>query len=612
LGFSLPGQIIRLAKRILFLLLSYSILRIGYFLYHYSIYKSFSNADIVESFMLGIRFDLAAIFFLNAPLIILNLIPLDHKPWNKFERVFFVTLNSLGFLISLVDYELFQFVGKRLSLELFLISDDIKDQLPQLALYYWYFPLLATLFGYFFYLFDQKYFKVSSTAVSKRRHLIFSILFLFLSFVAIRGGLQHKSINVQSAFSQGQNELGHLVLNTPYHFLRTFKSQSYKKLSYFKSDYEALEIILKGQVAASSDSLTQKKNIVLILLESFSSEYLEKGYMPFLDELKARSIFFPYHLANGRRSIEVLPSVLCGLPSLLKEPLSKSIFQSNKLSCLPSSLKSHGYTNYFFHGGAKGTMGFESFTLANGFDRYFSKDDYPGDDYDGTWGIFDGPFFQYSALEIDKMKAPFMAGIFTLSSHQPYAVPKEYAGKFPKGTLEIHESIRYTDFSLREFFKTIETKPWYKNTIFIITADHTSKLESKKFQNIIGHYRVPLLIFNPLGPQGQVIEKVSQHSDIPRMVLDMLGLKGELPLTSKNILKNAEGNALNLINGSDFILMNKDHFLLQKNDQQTLKYSYNWNTGESQLIGESSDQLLKANLQYFFNSLINNKFPSYR
>jgi phosphoglycerol transferase MdoB-like AlkP superfamily enzyme len=257
-------------------------------------------------------------------------------------------------------------------------------------------------------------------------------------------------------------------------------------------------------------------------------------------------------------------------------------------------------------------MGFESFTLANGFDRYFSKDDYPGDDYDGTWGIFDGPFFQYSALEIDKMKAPFMAGIFTLSSHQPYAVPKEYAGKFPKGTLEIHESIGYTDFSLREFFKTIEIKPWYKNTIFIITADHTSKLETQKFQNIIGHYRVPLLIFNPLGPQGSVIEKVSQHSDIPRMVLEMLGLKGELPLTSKNILKNAEGNALNLINGSDFILMNKDYFLLQKNDQQTLKYSYNWVTGESQLIGESSDQLLKANLQYFFNSLINNKFPSYR
>jgi phosphoglycerol transferase MdoB-like AlkP superfamily enzyme len=210
------------------------------------------------------------------------------------------------------------------------------------------------------------------------------------------------------------------------------------------------------------------------------------------------------------------------------------------------------------------------------------------------------------------MKAPFMAGIFTLSSHQPYAVPKQYAGKFPKGNLEIHESIGYTDFSLREFFKTIETKSWYKNTIFIITADHTSKLESKEFQNIIGHYRVPLLIFNPMEPQGSVIEKVSQHSDIPKIVLDTLGLKGELPLTSKNVLKNVEGNALNFINGSDFILINKDHFLLQKNDQQTLKYSYNWDTGESELIGESSDQLLKAYLQYFFNSLINNKFPPYR
>jgi phosphoglycerol transferase MdoB-like AlkP superfamily enzyme len=199
-----------------------------------------------------------------------------------------------------------------------------------------------------------------------------------------------------------------------------------------------------------------------------------------------------------------------------------------------------------------------------------------------------------------------------LSSHQPYAVPKAFGGKFPKGTLEIHESIGYTDFSLREFFSSIETKPWFKNTIFIITADHTSKLETKKFQNMIGHYRVPLLIFNPLNTTGSVVEKVSQHSDIPTTILGILGLEGDLPLTSKDVFKNEAGNALNFVNGADFILVNKDDFLLQKNDQQTLRYSYDWNTGEALLMGESKDQLLKAYLQYFFNSLINNKFPTYR
>ncbi len=612
LGISLPDQILRLVKRFLFLFFSYTVLRIGYYFYHFSVYKSFSFLDIAESFILGSRFDLAAIFFLNVPLILVNLFPLRRKLLIEFERVCFVSLNTLGFLVSVVDYELFQFMGKRMSLELFLISDDIKDQLPQLAIYYWYFPLLTILFGYLFYLFDLKLFKLSFKKVSFQNQFTFTILFLGLSFIAIRGGLQHKSINVQSAFSQGQNELGHLVLNTPYHFLRTYKSQSYKKLTYFKNDSDALEVILKTQVLTTDKKLVQKKNIVLIILESFSLEYFEQGYMPFLQELKKRSISFPYHLANGRRSIEVLPSLLCGLPSLLKEPLSKSIYQSNKLSCLPNILKANGYTNYFFHGGAKGTMGFESFTLANGFDRYFSREDYPGDDYDGTWGVFDGPFFNFSTQEIDKMKVPFMAGIFTLSSHQPYAVPQAFAGKFPKGTLEIHESIGYTDFSLKEFFSSIEKKPWFKDTIFIITADHTSKLETKKFQNIIGHYRVPLLIFNPTNSSSSIVEKVSQHSDIPKTVLGMLGIEGDLPLTSKDIIKNEEGHALNFVNGSDFVLVKKDDFLLQKNDQQTLRYSYDWNTGEALLMGESKDQLLKAYLQYFFNSLINNKFPTYR
>ena len=432
-------------------------------------------------------------------------------------------------------------------------------------------------------------------------------------FIGIRGGLQHKSINVQSAFTQGRNELGHLVMNTPYHFLRTLKNQSQQKLTYFLKDEDAINVIINRRDLRNNVANQPKKNVVLIILESFSNEYMEKGYTPFLDELKKNAVFFPYHLANGRRSIEALPSILCGLPSLLSEPLSKSIFQSNKFTCMPSLLKKNGYKNYFFHGGARGTMGFESYTLANGFDQYFSREDYPNKkDFDGTWGIYDGPYLQYFAEEIKSMREPFLAGVFTLSSHQPYAVPAELSGKFPKGKLEIHESVGYADFALRNFFETAKKESWFKNTIFIITSDHTSKLESKKFQNMVGHYRVPLMIYSPGTPLKFNTERVTQHSDIPKTILNLVGIAGEeLPATSVGIQGDDTGYALNYVDGRDYVLVSQKE-VIKMSQGKNVQYNYDWDTGEMKLVGESQDQLLKAYLQYFINGLINNNLSIYR
>jgi phosphoglycerol transferase MdoB-like AlkP superfamily enzyme len=519
----------------------------------------------------------------------------------------------VGFLVSLIDFELFLFMGKRMSFDLFVITGDIWEQLPQLIIYYWYFPLIAIAIGIIFFIFDKTYFSTKVRTTSILSQVASNIFIIGLAFIGIRGGLQHKSINVQSAFTQGRNELGHLVLNTPYHFLRTLKNQSYTKLNYFQTDNEAINVILGRRDFRPLKQNTQKKNIILLILESFSSEYMENGFTPFLSELQAQSIFFPYHLANGRRSIEVLPSVLCGLPSLLNEPISKSIFQSNKMSCMPKILKNSGYTNYFFHGGSRGTMGFESFTLANGFDRYFSREDHPNGEYDGTWGIYDGPYLEFVATELDKMQQPFLAGIFTLSSHQPYSVPKSMHGKFPKGTLEIHESIGYTDYALKKFFESIQNTSWFKNTIFIITADHTSKLESKKFQNLIGRYRVPLLIYDPSGSLIAETKKVSQHSDIPRTVLGLVGVsEDDMPATSVNLLTQDKGYALNYDGENEYFLVSLDEVTTLSKNHHQLSFKYDWESGSLQKIGESDDQLLKAYLQYFFNGMITNHLSIFR
>lgn len=598
----------RFLKRFLFLLIPYSFLRIGFYFYHRDIYQHFDFSEILTSFLIGIRFDIAAICLINIPIILLSLIPSNHPLFIKFERLLFTLINTCGFIVSVDDYELFLFMGKRLSYDFFVITDDILDQIPQVALYYWYLPLAGILLSVAVYFFDKRFFNIIRTQASKLSLLLGGFLLLVVSFIGIRGGLQHKSINVQSAFIQGRNELGHLVLNTPYHFIRTLKNQSIVKLKFFKNDKEAKELLQSHRSQQDFKGMA-KANVVLIILESFSLEYMESGYTPFLERLKERSLFFERHLANGRRSIEVLPSLLCGLPSLLEEPVSKSIFQGNKFFCMPDALKSSGYTNYFFHAGSRGTMGFESYTLSHGFDRYFSREDYPGDnDFDGTWGIYDGPYLQYVAKKIDEMPEPFLAGVFTLSSHQPYAIPFEYRDSFPKGPLEIHESIGYADFALAEFFKSIQHKPWFKNTLFVITSDHTQKLETKKHQNLLGHYRVPLLFFAPAYNWKDVrTSKVTQHSDIPHSILDFVEVEKEkLPLTGASVFNEGAGIAVNYAGGSSYFMVLDDKVLTLSKSFEQKSFYYDWSSGEMVATDHKGEKTLMAYLQYFLNGLINN------
>lgn len=546
---------------------------------------------------------------LNLPILILALFEL--KEWQKVERILFVFINSLGILATVDDYELFLFFGKRLSYDLFVIGQDIADQLPQLIKYYWYFPIISIAGGVSLYYFDKKFFILKPTSATQFQKIFLGILLMIISFIGIRGGLQHKSISVQSAFVQGSNELGHLVMNTPYHFFRTLKNKNQKKLTFFNEDQKAFEFLKQNRNSTIGSISPNNKNVIILILESFSQEYFEDGYMPFLKELEKDSSSFKRHLANGRRSIEVLPSILCGLPSLINEPISTSIYQSNKFSCFPKGLKENGYTNYFFHGGSRGTMGFESYTLSNGFDRYFSREDYPSEkDFDGTWGIFDAPFMEYSIDQINLMPKPFLVGIFTLSSHQPYSIPLQMRGKFPKGSLEIHESIGYTDYALKNFFEKAKTTPWFKDTIFIITADHTSKLESKKFNNMVGRYRVPLIIYPKI--QNVSESKVTQHSDIPKTVLHLLGIKNDtLPLTGESLLNPGTGLAVNFSDGRDYFLLT-DQEALSFNGLDQKSFIYNWDTGEI-FLGEASENLLlKAYLQYFLNGLINNNLSSYQ
>ncbi|MDE6716893.1 MAG: LTA synthase family protein [Muribaculaceae bacterium] len=335
-----------------------------------------------------------------------------------------------------------------------------------------------------------------------------------------------------------------LVLNTPFTMIRTIGASPFADPQYMEE--AEMKTLYSPEHKASgtliTDSLTGRpKNVVVFILESFGREYIGslnkdilgegyKGYAPFLDSLVSVSATWDMMLDNGRKSIEGIPSVLAGIPSFVK-PFVLTSGAMNELRGLPRVLGDAGYYTAFFHGARIGSMGFDGIARSIGFSNYFGREDYesetdekPGEYFDGYWGIWDGPFLQYYARKLSEFPEPFMGAVFTLSSHHPFHVPKEYDGKFPKGTAPIHQTIGYTDNALREFFATAKLQKWYDNTIFVITNDHTNERCFDEYRSTISTFYGPVIIFDPSGrlPRGRQ-PGIAQQTDIMPTVLGLTG-----------------------------------------------------------------------------------------
>ena len=276
------------------------------------------------------------------------------------------------------------------------------------------------------------------------------------------------------------------------------------------------------------------KNVVIFILESFASEYSafynknlrpKDSYTPFLDSLYSHSSTFLYSFANGRKSIDAMPSILASLPRVIT-PFSISKYADNNVNSIAGLLSDKGYLSIFAHGAPTGSMGFNSMATLFGFQKYYGMDQYDNnDDYDGSWGIWDHKFMPYFARILEHAKPPFVATIFSVNSHHPFVLPRGFEGRYKnKGEHKNNIVIQYTDESLKKFFEEVKNKKWYQNTLFVITADHVSINKYEEFATQVGTYRVPIAFFTPDGsiPAKRDTIQNAQHTDILPTVLSHL------------------------------------------------------------------------------------------
>lgn len=489
-------------------------------------FHQFPLSDLGGALLYGLLFDLSALAYLNTLFIVIHLLP---PAWIQARRiqvifmVMYLITQTTFLLLNLIDTGYYAFAGRRSSIELFTLGMEAQGMFSAYLRDYWLlFVFLLSMVAVLGWLYYRTILRAgSSTMPAGKAWIAFAgtrLGILGLTFLAMRGGLHTIPLTPIDAARFARPELVALVVNTPFNMIISSQQQGLESIRYMPEN-EAISFF-NPVFSWGSTADHGKRNIVILIVESLGSEYVGgynkgKGYTPFLDSLMKFSEVFTHAYANGKKSIEGVPAVLASIPVLMETPYTTSYYQSNRIRGIGSYLKDIGYSASFYHGGKNGTMGFDNFISISGGGTYSGKDQYPYQGHDdGHWGIFDLPYLQFYADELSRQPAPFFSALFTLSSHHPYALPAGEEQHFPDGTLPIHKTIRYTDHALRMFFKKAANTPWYFNTTFIITADHSSENETPYYQSPHGKFCIPLIIFRPDHPDPRIIETSFAQDDI--------------------------------------------------------------------------------------------------
>ena len=564
----------------------YSAFRIVFYLFNYSLFPNITFGSFLTIMKGGLTFDLSAMLYLNGLYALLYLLPLPFKfgsIYQTFLKGLFLLVNGVGFALNSIDLIYYRFILKRTTFNVISILENETNMgklWGQFIIDYWYVALIFILSVYLlsksYSLLQPRKIRLSSRWLYPAVSLIALVLFSGFSIIGMRGGYRHSTrpINMANAgkYVNAPDEMA-LVLNTPFCIIRTWGKKSFTAYDFFNSEKE-LKQAFDPMVYPDPSLVSNKKNVVIIILESFSREHfgvfnptLEngnyKGYTPFLDSLSQHSLIFPNAFANGHKSIDAMPSILASIPALVL-PYVVSEYSSNQINALPYLLKKEGYQTAFFHGAPNGSMGFESFANIARFDKYMGMTEFNNDDeFDGMWGIWDEPFFQFYADEMNKMKEPFMTSVFSLSSHHPFKVPEQYTDVFPKGKLPVHQGVGYTDNALRNFFASAKQMPWYNNTVFVITADHSTGGHFDSSFTSTNKFQIPIIIFSPGDEKMKGVDnRVAQQIDIMPTVLNYIGFNKSPYVAFGNDLLNDESNrfAINYTNNS-YQLLHEDYVL---------------------------------------------------
>ena len=457
----------------------------------------------------GFFLDISAIgYLISLPLLVCLSEQIAQKKWPNIvykTSVYFGVL--LVFLITISDAELFKQWGSKFNSQVLVYISHPKEMaLSSGAVNFPKTILLGIILGVFMGYSIAKFFKTNLTRnLDNRKMLPISLLIMGFVFLGIRGGVGVKTISQSSAFYSSQKIENAAATNSFWnasYYIFNNTASLYSKNHLFYEENEAIQNFREQLSEQDTFSITNqtKPNIIVVMLESFTasaSQYFsgEMNCMPYLDAIAKENLSFTNCYASGDRTEKGLISIFSGYPS---QPMSSVIVFPEKMQKLPSIIKDfkkQGYQTSFFYGGDVDFASMKSYLVFNETQTIIDKFNFVKKELNSKWGAHDGNLYNKTKTYFDSVKAPFFSGILTLSSHEPFDVPFTSKDLKKDDWYGYKNSIRYADFELNNFIEYCKQKPWYKNTLIVLVADHghdigldsLEQFDKKKFH-------IPLII----------------------------------------------------------------------------------------------------------------------
>jgi phosphoglycerol transferase MdoB-like AlkP superfamily enzyme len=554
--------------------------RLYFYLNNEAYFSDLSFKELCVNFFYASRIDINVIYYSSVLFLLLNLTYLFYK--TKILKFFFATTLSFVYTLTIADSDFFSIFGTRGNLNFFAsaqgasLSQSLNAMTPFLHLLVVFIVLIFIHYWLISRIFNRY---IPNTIPFK---IISFLSFAAILVIGVRGGFQHEVLGTPHLgyFSNGKTEANTLVANPVFTIIRGknkdslplfFTDESHSE-EYFATETKKRTPLFKS----SLEQKIQAKNVLIFYIESLTSYALDKvkseGYEIVFPTSSEEELYESDLYANGTISMDSLSAMYFGVPSFFDIKLFKSVYSSNKWLGFPTILtEQKGFNTFFVHGAEKGTQFFGSISRAGGIKDFYPLRDLVSleDDPGNFWGVHDETLYSEGIKIVDsfaKKEKPFLGIFFSTSTHVNFQPPPGYTDA---GNMEDNyfNTVRYSVEHVSKMLESIKDKPWFDDTLIIVTADHSPPLVSDWVQQPEERSRLPFYAFLKNSNIKNLVKKnYIQQVDLAPSLFHLFDVKvKEWSPFGSSIFENSEDN--------DYIYTT-DTSLIQSKDGCIFSYPY--------------------------------------
>lgn len=551
------STILSLLRQFLFWILMFAVARTIFLIYNFNLLRieSISLGSTLASYWHALPLDVATAGYLLLFPLLLVLIQTVYSPnWiNKVNRIYTLIAILLYTLLVSVELGIYPEWKTKLPFKAFSyltnpteVYDTVSTGIFFSLVFVWIGFAMLAFWSYKRWFYQNIVHIPRSIWVT----LITISVILPLMFVGIRGGVQPIPINQSKSYYSTHNILNLAAVNSGFNLMisviENYKNFGHNPFAFYPEDQAEATVNKLFNTPQDSTTLfltTQRPNIVLLILESWSADLIESlggeaGITPEFHELEKDGILFTKLWATGPRSEQAMGSIFAGFPG---HPISSVTVQPDKFSKVPTiteKLIEEGYHTSFYFGGQLIYGNIKGFILHNGFEKVTEGADFKNDVIRGKLGVHDEFVLARQLADLKSEKQPFFSALFTLSSHAPYDQPMEQQLDWGDNEQPYINSAHYTDRSLGNYFREARKQPWFSNTLFVIVADHSHNSYRNWSFTTPAYHKIPLLFYGDvIKPEykGKQVSRLSNQSDLAATLLNQLGLNAGEFKWSRNL-----------------------------------------------------------------------------